>query len=41
MLQTIDVPKDFIAERPMNRVPTRPGIFDDLIEEAKPKRKKA
>ena len=41
MLQTIDVPKDFMAERPMNQIPSRPGVFDDLIEEAKPKRKKA
>jgi antitoxin VapB len=41
MLETIDVPKDFMAERPMNQIPSRPGIFDDLIEEAKPKRKRA
>jgi antitoxin VapB len=38
--RTVDAP-DFMAERPMNRIPTRAGVFDDLIEDAKPKRRKA
>ncbi len=36
MLDTVDVPKDFMAERPMNQVPRRPGVFDDLIDVVEP-----
>ena len=44
--RTIDIPKDFMADRPMNVIPSRGGVFDDLIEgvkprDAKPRRKKA
>jgi len=38
--RTIDIPKDFMADRPMNVIPSRGGVFDDLIEETKPRRKK-
>ena len=39
--RTVDVPEDFMTERPMNQVPSRRGVFDDLIEHTKPKRRKA
>src|SRR5271156_933896 len=39
--RTIDVPEDFMAERPMNKVPSRRGVFEDLIKNTKPKRRKA
>jgi len=41
LLQTIDVPEDFMADRPMNKIPSRPGIFDGPIEVVKPKRRQA
>ncbi len=28
-LRTVDVPTDFIAERPLNRVPPKRGLFDE------------
>ncbi len=36
LLHEIDVPADFMAERPMNAPPRRPGVFDNQI---KPQRK--
>ena len=33
LLRTIDVPEDFMAERPMNVIPDSAGIFDDMIDE--------
>jgi antitoxin VapB len=39
--RTVDVPDDFMADRPMNTVPSKRGVFDDEIESVKPKRKKA
>ena len=36
LLEEIDVPADFMAERPLNALPRRPGVFDDQVE---PKRK--
>jgi antitoxin VapB len=39
--RTVDVPEEFMADRPMNQVPSRLGFFDDLIEDVKPKRRKA
>lgn len=30
LLRTIDVPADFMAERPMNRPPHLCGVFDDV-----------
>jgi len=31
-LQRIDIPADFMAERPMNVVPKEPGVFDDVAQ---------
>lgn len=31
LLRSIDVPPDFLAERPLNAVPRERGIFDDQI----------
>jgi antitoxin VapB len=41
MLQTVDVPKEFMAERPMNQIPSRTGVFDDLIEDVERQRRRA
>lgn len=32
LLEELDVPADFMAERPMNAPPQRPGIFDDQLQ---------
>jgi antitoxin VapB len=32
LLGEVDVPSDFMAERPMNVPPQRPGIFDDQLQ---------
>ncbi len=32
LLRELDVPAGFMAERPMNVPPRRPGIFDDQIK---------
>lgn len=29
MLRSVDVPEDYMAERPLNTVPREPGVFDD------------
>jgi len=31
MLRSIDVPEDFMADRPMNAIPSRRGVFDDKV----------
>lgn len=28
MLRSVDVPEDYMAERPLNTVPREPGVFD-------------
>ena len=34
LLRTVDVPDDFMAERPMNPVPDQRGLFDDEVPES-------
>lgn len=33
LLHEIDVPADFMAERPLNRLPPEQGVFDDVLAE--------
>ena len=32
LLHTVDVPTEFMAERPMNVVPQARGVFDDEVD---------
>ena len=34
LLHAVDVPDDFMAERPLNLVPTERGVFDDDVPQS-------
>ncbi|HET6604136.1 MAG TPA: AbrB/MazE/SpoVT family DNA-binding domain-containing protein [Xanthomonadaceae bacterium] len=36
LLRTVDVPDDFMAERPLNEVPSERGVFDDEMPAQRP-----